>query len=261
MSGERLPRAILRAASLVLPAEARAAWVEEWRTELWYIPRKREMRFCLGAFRDAWWVRRNSEQSREWLASPVACLALLTAVAAASVFLALLLPGPDPPAHLSLRDVPDFCIWMMMLSCLLLPATRLAIGPWQNTRDTIPWRNRVRRAVFLGLKIALIQPTMVCGFLVLLQIEPVAPLAPLVMCAQWILTFRWVLLDQRRRCPVCLRLLTDPVRIGSASATFLKWYGAGSMCSLGHGLLQVPEVSSSSWAARQWLSLEGVEQR
>ena len=61
--------------------------------------------------------------------------------------------------------------------------------------------------------------------------------------------------DQRRRCPVCLRLLTDPVRIGSASQTFLEWYGAESTCSRGHGLLQVSEMPASYAAKPEWLAL------
>jgi hypothetical protein len=64
-----------------------------------------------------------------------------------------------------------------------------------------------------------------------------------------------MLLDQRRRCPVCLRTLTDPVRIGSPSQTFLDWYGGESMCSRGHGLLQVSEISNSC-SGNEWLNLD-----
>jgi hypothetical protein len=67
---------------------------------------------------------------------------------------------------------------------------------------------------------------------------------------------RWVVMDQRRRCPVCLRLLTNPVRIGSASQTFLEWYGTESTCSRGHGLLHVPEISASYNSTEQWLRLD-----
>ena len=261
MKVEWLVDQILRAASLVAPAERRAEWVEEWRSELFYIPRSRAVRFSLGAFRDAFWVWRNSPPNDGWLASPLRCLALLAAAAVVSIVVALRLPPPDLPAsaHLKLRDVPDCCLWMLMLSSLLLPATRLAMGT-ASSSGIASWRSRVRLGIFLALKIALIQPTMLCGFLILIRIEPVAPLAPLAVCAQWMLTFRWVLLDQQRRCPVCLRLLSKPVRVGRASETFLEWYGAGSMCSRGHGLLQVSEITTSSWARRQWLSLEGARQ-
>ena len=62
--------------------------------------------------------------------------------------------------------------------------------------------------------------------------------------------------DQRRRCPVCLRLLTEPVRIGSASQTFLEWYGVESTCSRGHGLLQISEVPASYSGKPEWLALD-----
>jgi len=39
--------------------------------------------------------------------------------------------------------------------------------------------------------------------------------------AVYLLAFRWALIDQRQRCPVCLRLLTSPTRIGAPSQTFL----------------------------------------
>ena len=70
-----------------------------------------------------------------------------------------------------------------------------------------------------------------------------------------ILALRWVITDQQRRCPVCLRLLTNPVRIGTPSRTFLEWYGAESTCSRGHGLLHVSEISSSYSEKPQWLRL------
>ena len=60
MNPKSVPNAILRAASLVAPAGQRAEWLVEWRSELWYVPARGAARFCLGAFRDAYWVRRNS---------------------------------------------------------------------------------------------------------------------------------------------------------------------------------------------------------
>ena len=71
-----------------------------------------------------------------------------------------------------------------------------------------------------------------------------------------ILALRWVITDQQRRCPVCLRLLTDPVRIGTPSRTFLEWYGAESTCPRGHGLLHVSEMSSGYSARPEWLGLD-----
>src|ERR1017187_5695982 len=131
------------------------------------------------------------------------------------------LPSDIPTLHLRARDLPAGCIPMLMLSCLLLPATRLAIGRPPGNCHPTSWPGRLRRGIFLALKITLVQPIMLCGFFVLIWMGPI-PFAPqLGVCAYWILALRWVLLDQRRRCPVCLRLLTNPVRIGAPSETFL----------------------------------------
>jgi hypothetical protein len=242
---------LLRAASLLVPASFRAEWLAEWRAELWYVPRPDALRFCLGAFRDALWLRRNSPSSH--LESPLACLAFLALLAVVSLAIALRLPFPPHgpwPAHLRLRDLPEGCLAMLLLSALMLPAMRLAMG-------TTLWPRRLRGWLFLALKLALLQPIMLCGFSVLLLIGSVVPIAPqLGIFATWMLTFRWVLLDQRRRCPVCLHLLTCHVRIGTPSHTFLEWYGGESICARGHGLLHVPEVAASYSAGERWLALD-----
>ena len=72
----------------------------------------------------------------------------------------------------------------------------------------------------------------------------------------YVLAFRWALSDQRSRCPVCLRSLTNPARIGSASNTFLELYGEELMCLNGHGLLHVPEIATS-YSTERWLHLDG----
>jgi hypothetical protein len=113
----------------------------------------------------------------------------------------------------------------------------------------------LRGGLFLAAKIALVQPMMLCGFVVLPHVSAV-PAATVALFAYWMLAVRWVLIDQRHRCPVCLRSLTSPVRVGSPSQTFLEWYGAESLCSRGHGLLHDPEISNSYCGARQWLRLD-----
>jgi hypothetical protein len=259
MNRASLQSAILRAASLLAPGEQRDEWLAGWRSELWYIPRRGSTLFCLGAFQDALWLRRNnpSPQHRTdsiHLESPFVCLALMAILAAASLFLAIQLPAPETMPHssqLRFRDLLEGCVGMQLLSSLALPAIRLAMGPGAH-RYPLPWRSRLRRGIFLALKIALIQPIMFGGFVVVCAM----PIANLAFNASWILAFRWVLIDQRRRCPVCLRLLTEPVRIGSASQTFLEWYGVESTCSRGHGMLQTSEVPASYSGKPEWLALD-----
>jgi len=95
----RMLMAILRGAAWLVPGDQRAEWLAEWRAELWYVRersnRKDAMAFCLGAFPDALWLRRNSPPGRKAgaLDSPVVCILSLGALAAASLFFALRLPG------------------------------------------------------------------------------------------------------------------------------------------------------------------------
>ena len=88
MKTEWLQYTVLRAASLLAPGDQRAEWVKEWRSELWYIPRRQAMLFSLGAFRDALWLRRNNlspaTRPRIHLESPLRCLAFLSTLAAVS---------------------------------------------------------------------------------------------------------------------------------------------------------------------------------
>jgi hypothetical protein len=243
-----LQAAILTAASLLAPRGGRAAWLAEWTSELWYIPREEATAFCLGAFRDALWLRRSEWRGRNILDTPLNCLACLAGVAAISIVIAVFLPV----RHLRLRpaDLPAGCVVMLAMSCLLLPGTRIGVGRGPECGFS------VRRVMFLAAKIALVQPVLLCGLVVLLSIGPAVPFAPqLGIFSWWILTLRWVLVDQRQRCPVCLRLLSNPVRIGSPSGTFLEWYGAESMCSSGHGFLQAPEISASYAGRQQWLRM------
>ena len=253
---------ILRAAALLAPGDQRAEWLEDWRSELWYIPRREATVFCAGAFRDALWLRRNNlareKRTTAHLESPLICLAFLTAVGAVGILIALCLAGPLKQiplySQLRARDLAGGCVVTLLFSTLLLPGT-LAVWRAPANRHPTTWQSKLRRGIFLALKIALVQPILLCGLMFWNLIAPVAIFAPLAMCATWIAGLRWVITDQQRRCPVCLRLLTNPVRIGTPSKIFLEWYGAESTCSRGHGLLQVAEISGSYSRKAQWLGL------
>lgn len=264
MKRQWLPYTVLRAASLLAPRDQRHEWLEGWRSELWYIPRREATIFCLGAFRDALWLRRNPPdpvtRTRSRLESPLSCLAFLALLAAVSLLIAVLLPGPKRgpwPSHLRARDLPAGCVAMLLFTGMIMPAARFAMGRSSVNCHPMPWPNRLRRGIFLALKIALVQPIMLGGIVVLIVVGPMLPMAAqLGMFAFWILALRWVLIDQRRRCPLCLRLLINPVRIGTPSQTFLEWYGAESVCSRGHGLLHISEMPSSYSGNPEWLTLD-----
>jgi hypothetical protein len=246
-----LPHTILRAASMLAPSEQRAEWLKGWRSELWYIPRREAARFCLGAFREAIWVRQNSVRfawrTAFWFESPLSCLAFLAFVAIVSSIIVVCLPTPITTEM------------FLAFALALLPA-RITTGRGDVVwRHPASWPNRLHRGIFLLLKFALVLPVMVSGWVVMIWIGPAARaglLAPIANYTLWFLTLRWVLLDQRNRCPECLRLLTEPVRIGASSWTFLEWYGSESACASGHGLLQIPEIPAS-YSGAEWHRLDG----
>jgi hypothetical protein len=140
---------------------------------------------------------------------------------------------------------------LLGVALLLLPAAAsLTLSEFPAGRHARPWLAHIRWWTFLGAKIGLLLP---CAFFGIVALG-VAPGAPQGVLLALILALRWVLYDQRRRCPVCLRLLTHPVRIGEASHTFLDWYGTELICARGHGFLHVPEIRTSSYAQPRWLT-------
>jgi hypothetical protein len=140
-------------------------------------------------------------------------------------------------------------LFVVVVACLILPATTfLSLGEY-------PADTRFRRWTFLTIKIVLILPAVYCVSFTLtyLSSDGLQAHAMLWGC---VFAFRWALVDQRRRCPVCLRLLTNPTRIGRPSQNLLGWYGTELLCSRGHGLLQVPEIPTSWSGTQRWRCLE-----
>jgi len=175
-------------------------------------------------------------------------LALLGAV---SLWLAIRAPytrveGEPPLGELLIR----LNLHALLISVLVLPAiTSLRLGEYPENSHSPPLPTRLRRWFFFAIKIALIIQILSCAAVSLKLIQP-------YVWAVYLLAFRWALIDQRQRCPVCLRLLTNPTRIGGASQTFLEWYGIELMCAKGHGLLYVPEIPTSCYSTQRWLYLD-----
>ena len=249
--------AILLAACLLVPGTEREEWLAEWRSELWYLRRdggSSMANFCLGSFRDAWWLRRHqadaARKARRWLQSPGSFMAMLMALALVACSVAGFISAFQPP-HM---ERPFLWPQLFMLGTALL---LLRIGtPLEWTE--YPWVRgvRLRCWIFLGLKTVLVLVIVFFGTLDLGPIIAVAPLRPHATLIGYVVGLRWVLRDQRRRCPVCLRLLANPVRMGVASHLLLEWYGTELICLKGHGLLHVPEIPTSSYSGQRWLRLD-----
>jgi hypothetical protein len=138
----------------------------------------------------------------------------------------------------------------LLITFLVLPAiTSLRLGEYPANSHSPPLATRLRRWFFFVIKIAFIIQILSCTSISSKSIQP-------YVWVVYLLAFRWALIDQRRRCPVCLRLLTNPTRIGGPSQTFLEWYGIELMCARGHGLLYVPEIPTSCYSTQRWLYLD-----
>jgi hypothetical protein len=251
-----LNQGVLHLASVLVREPDRTAWLAEWKSELWYVRRAdgTALRFCLGAFPDALWLRRNRVVSEcpqfLRLESPARCLACLAVIAAttaivffrAQSFIGAILPPPQGQ-----RGLTSIHFLLITVALVILPTTTsLALGEYPS--------RRFRRWIFLLSKFALILPAVFFGTLDLVPIFRVG-LFPDLVVLSYVLAFRWALIDQRQRCPVCLRLLASPARFGDASHTLLDWYGTEFFCTRGHGLLHVPEIRTS-YSTERWLDLD-----
>jgi hypothetical protein len=155
---------------------------------------------------------------------------------------------------LRLRDRSrDLLIWvlpMFFIACLTM--VLVTAGSRGVQRRELGWTS----VLFLAAKLALVVPIVVLGALDLGCLS--GSVSPLFLdagmfgsgWAAW-----WVVSDQRKRCPVCLRLLANPVRIGESSRILLEWHGTELVCLRGHGLLYVPEWPAV-WSTRsRWVEL------
>ena len=158
-------------------------------------------------------------------------------------------------------------LFTLLVALLALPATTpLPLGEYPRTGKDLRWRTRIRRWLFLASKFALIVPAVYGSSLALAYGAHFATRLPDVYVAQYVqlatsffsllFAFRWALQDQRRRCPVCLRLLTNPAHVGETSRNFLAWNGTELICAGGHGLLHIPGIPTSWFSTQRWLYLD-----
>jgi hypothetical protein len=163
-------------------------------------------------------------------------------------------PKTEPPPGGD-QDLPFACFSVGLVSLAVLSSVRpLRLGEYPVNRYAPAAPFRLLRWVFLALKMALVVPIALCGAGALGPIVP--PLAGWVLFLGLFFGFRWALMDQRERCPVCLRLLSNPTCIGDPSQSFLGWYGTELLCSRGHGFLYIPGTSTSWGGAQRWQYLD-----
>jgi hypothetical protein len=162
------------------------------------------------------------------------------------------------------QDHLPFSIFLftLIVALIALPATTpLPLGEYPRHPGRPTWTGRARRWIFLWSKVLLL--VMLVHFT---AIDAAFGHAQSDITAQYIqLTisffgflfgFRWILQDQRKRCPVCLRVLSSPARVGEASRNFLAWNGTELICVGGHGLLHIPGLPTSWFGTQRWLDLD-----
>ena len=170
--------AILRNAALLVPAPERAEWFAEWRAELWYVEHD-AMAFCLGSFHDALCLRGKSFSARRAfsLDSPLRCVFLLATLALLSYLFAFGLPSRRLFVFLcSSPGREHFAFgffWLYLESLLvLLTLNPLALGEYPANRFAPSIVIRLRRWLFLAVKIVLLPP------IIVFTIVPVMPIFP-----------------------------------------------------------------------------------
>jgi hypothetical protein len=154
----------------------------------------------------------------------------------------------------------EFAIFLALVA---LPAViSVSLGESHVVAHRPSLRQRFNRFAFFAAKFLLIAAL---GFVASLDLAYSNTLgySPLAECFQllWCFTiclfgFRWAIADQRQRCPVCLRRVTNPATVGLASRTFLGWNGTEMICMGGHALLHVPALPTSWFGGQRWLYLD-----
>jgi hypothetical protein len=154
-------------------------------------------------------------------------------------------------------------IFALILAVLALPAITSVFKSESSFASHPPsLRTRAKRWAFLAAKIVL---TVAVGYFGALDIAywNFADYSPSAEFLQFAATFciclfglRWALMDQSRRCPVCLRRVTHPAQVGIASCNFLGWNGTEMICMGGHALLHVPSLPTSWFGRQRWMYLD-----
>jgi hypothetical protein len=154
-------------------------------------------------------------------------------------------------------------LFALMLALLALPAiTTVSLGEYSVNPHKTSWTLRMARWSFLCGKIGLLLPIV---YFVSLDLaygstsmgrEGSAYIELVSTFALCLFGLRWVLKDQRQRCPVCMRRVTHPAQVGLASRTFLDWNGTEMICMGGHTLLHVPSLPTSWFGSQRWLYLD-----
>jgi hypothetical protein len=157
----------------------------------------------------------------------------------------------------------DIFRFAVILAFLALPAvTSVSLGDLSVSVHKVSWPRRLLRWGFLCAKMALLLPIVYFVSIDLafsfMGLNAIHALYIQIVSAFFMCLFgmQWALNDQRQRCPVCLRRVDHPARVGQLSRTFLAWNGIELMCMGGHTLLHVPSLPTSWFSEQRWMFLD-----
>jgi hypothetical protein len=84
-----------------------------------------------------------------------------------------------------------------------------------------------------------------------IDLPTAAPLVFLLLLSQ-VFVMRWTMQDQAARCPVCCRLVSMPVTVGSRGSLLLDRPGIEFLCTRGHGTLTISDLNTCTGEPARW---------
>jgi len=253
-------------AGRVVPRQRRLDWVKEWQAELWH-QRQGDRRvwrergalhdaasLAYGLVADAAWLR--VDWAREiFRGSAYSCLWVL---AAYCVLCAAMVRAVEDSWHayfqvLTAHFFGGFVI--VAAPAIFAAVATYPLRPLRCNRQHAGARGilstRAKWNLFLAAKVMLM---LALGFLASMAATGYIRMV-VGRYSDWFelglyalvvtVGMRWALLNQEQRCQKCLRMLSQPTRVGNPSHNFLEWSGTELVCADGHGLLHVPEMQGS----------------
>jgi len=270
---ELLEQRVLPMAGALVPDARRQDWLKEWHAELWQLRHGHRRTSGLlgrcsltyGLVADAAWLRMDGMRDSA-RGSAAACLITLVACCLLCATTERVVAGSwhgffhELAAHL-----------FGLFGFVAVPAVFASIATYplrplrcdrRHVRVEGVLSAWARWNLFLGAKVTL--TLTLCLLASVVAAEPMR--MAIGRCADWGELFfsslvvtagmRWALMNQEQRCQKCLRLLSEPTRVGIPSRNFLEWSGTELVCTEGHGLLHVPEMPGSWCWYDLWVELD-----
>ncbi|MGC4051818.1 MAG: hypothetical protein QM757_20940 [Paludibaculum sp.] len=281
-------RILLRLASFLCPAHARPAWRKQWESGLrdwWILAERGELtneasalaaRYCRGAWADALELRFRREQILHALRGPwfpIICSAAIIVMTGALsrgfqvVRRVVELARQAQPLPVTLRphihydprgDIVAAYLAPLALALMIAAMLLLISRPPVRQSGWWYWIHLLVKTVFVQLAIVVLWFEGGAGLRSVIRSEALRVLGGgLVLGIVFIALFgaatRWCINDQRRRCPVCLRLLDMPVSVGSWGSVF-EPATTEFLCAGGHGSLSLSERDNTG--PDRWTTLD-----